>query len=223
MTPEDFRDINEAGVLTWECPTCGAMIHDITDTCPICIPDPEPVVDCVINPDGSYKPGVFTGISRNEIRRHAVVISVIGHAVYHALEIESDDIDDMDEIVESLGRLYDSSNDAYQQAKDYEDQGFGMSYKEVDALNDFEFRVSDIYLAAEKAWVIDNPVETRFKAGDQVRFQDYRRGSVTGVVTSVRPETAKIRVNSPDLGHSKPGRQGITGVVVNQEDAELVK
>lgn len=38
MTPEEVRDINEAGFEPWECPDCGVMVNSVVDTCPACAP-----------------------------------------------------------------------------------------------------------------------------------------------------------------------------------------
>lgn len=63
------------------------------------------------------------------------------------------------------------------------------------------------------AWVQQNGIRPQKAAGDKVSVA-YRGTLVDGTVTSVNETEATYTVNSPQLGHAKPGEMGQVGIIV---------
>jgi len=219
LTPEDIRDLNEAGISTWICEKCGAVVHDISDTCPICLPEPMESGEHAYY-SGEFKPGCFADVeNRAQLRHHDLVKRVIALGLYDELGLHEDHIDDdegREEDLEKIAYAYEIGDDGFDVAKILDDDGITMTAAKVAIID--EFNAHDIVERAERRWVIDRGIAIKYQVGDIVKFRYTGTNACTGTITKIYAETADYVIYNEKLcGPRGPGVT-CTGVVIHAED-----
>ena len=110
------------------------------------------------------------------------------------------------------------NDDGYDICRSLESDGWEPDAKLVEIMDQAIFEKMDALRMAEAVWAAKEKIVMRFGVREAVSFADRTGAWQRGVILSVDERRAKYTVFCEALGHVPQGQNGVSGIILNEED-----